>query len=535
MPRTAHTLGELVRAVVRVDRSRIEPTTAARAVVAMAIPLVVGELVGQPLAGVTASIGALSGGFASFQGTYRSKAGWVMAATGALALSAFVGGTIGHLEGPDIAVTAVWGLAAGMLAAFGTGTLAVGLQAVVGLVVFSQFALSPGLAAVEGALVLAGGGVQALMVAVLWPLRRFPAERRALGAAFEQLADYAGSLPAASAVIGDPSYLEDALKALRDPQPFATREQMLAYQALGDQAERVRLELARLSEGRRRLADLGQVSYVGDLDAAATAVGVVLREVAASLRGGRAPQGLDDTGRSLAAIVSRLRADAGADAKVLDLWRRAAVGEAAHGAEALAGQLRAVVRLAAVPASSDPAPLAEQWWAGLVAAGQAVRGPRSRRATLALSTLHDVWEQLLANLDPSSQAARHAVRLATALVAAVALSHVFREGHGYWLPLTVVLVLRADFITTFTRGLARSVGTVAGAGLVTLLLAEARPGHAALIILTLALYWVAVAILFANYAAFSVIVAALVVTLLAFTGAPAPALAADRSLYTVLG
>ncbi|MGH2928062.1 MAG: hypothetical protein ACRDL8_07665, partial [Solirubrobacteraceae bacterium] len=216
MSRAAHTFGEVVRSVLRVDRARLEPGAAARTALAMAIPLVVGEVVGHPLAGVTASIGALSGGFASLQGTYRTRAGWVMAATAALALSAFVGGTIGHLEGPDIAVTAVWGLGAGMLAAFGTGSLMVGLQAVVGLVVFSQFSFSPGLAAAEGALVLAGGGIQALVVALLWPLRRFPAERRALGDAYEQLASSARSLVGGPSAMSDPPSIPGAWSVVSD-------------------------------------------------------------------------------------------------------------------------------------------------------------------------------------------------------------------------------------------------------------------------------------------------------------------------------
>lgn len=495
----------------------------------MAITLVGGEVAGHPLAGVTASIGALSGGFASLQGTYRSRAGWVMVATAALALSAFVGGTVGHLEGLDIAVIAVWGLAAGMLAAFGPGQLAVGLQAVVGLVVFSQFTFSPALAAQEAALVLAGGGVQALMVAALWPLRRFPAERRALGAAYEQLAAYATSLRGAPGALGDPSYLEAAGSVLRDPQPFAPKAPMLAYQALGDQAERLRLELARLSEDRRRLGALEEPARVADVDTTTALAAEVLAEVAAALRSGSEPSALEGFGATMRSAIERLRADPGrGDARGGDRRRREVGLDAASSVEALAGQLRAAFRLAAIPARGT----ASVWPDELPSLE---RDPAPRRRRRALAALHDAREQLAANLDLSSQAARHAVRLAGALVAAVAISHAFAVGHGYWLPLTVVVVLRADFITTFSRGLARSIGTVAGAGLVTLLLAETRPPHSGLVVLTLAFYFAAITILFANYAAYSVFVAALVVTLLAFAGAPAPALAGERSLFTLLG
>jgi uncharacterized membrane protein YccC len=86
-----------------------------------------------------------------------------------------------------------------------------------------------------------------------------------------------------------------------------------------------------------------------------------------------------------------------------------------------------------------------------------------------------------------------------------------------------------------SRGLGRSIGTLLGAGLVTLLLAALAPSTAVLIVLTIALYAASVAVLRANYVIYSVGVASLVVVLLAFTGSPAASLAADRVFYTVLG
>jgi hypothetical protein len=98
-----------------------------------------------------------------------------------------------------------------------------------------------------------------------------------------------------------------------------------------------------------------------------------------------------------------------------------------------------------------------------------------------------------------------------------------------------MIVLKPDFATTLSRGLGRSVGTLLGAGLVTLLLAALAPSPAGLIVLTVALYAASVAVLRANYVLYSVGIASLVVVLLAFTGSPAPSLAADRVFYTLLG
>ena len=140
-----------------------------------------------------------------------------------------------------------------------------------------------------------------------------------------------------------------------------------------------------------------------------------------------------------------------------------------------------------------------------------------------------------ANLTVTSEAFRHALRVGVTLAVAVALSHLFPVGHGYWLPMTVMIVLKPDFTATLRRGLARSVGTLLGAGLVTLLLAELAPSPAGLIVLTVALYAACVAALRANDVVDSVGIASLVVALLAFTGSPAPSLASDRAFYTLLG
>lgn len=510
------------------DRAKLAPASALRGSVAMAIPLVVGALTGQILVGVTVAIGALSSGFASLQGTYRSRVSLVVAATGALALSAFVGATVGHLEGPDIAVSALWGLTAGMLVTFGAPGLLVGLQAVVGLVVFSQFHFTTGQAAVDGAWVLAGGGLQALLVTVLWPLQRFPAERRALADVYHHLAGYARSLLTSSTGLADPASLQAARTALADPQPFGLRAERTAYQAVLDEGERIRWELAVLGEGCLRLAEGGDGALRGELTAMIAAVADVLDGVAESLRTARTPTGLGDHGDLIVSTADQLRAIAEDTSSTEQWWRRATLGEVSRSCQALTGQLRAVVRLAAVAAGTAPPEVQAEAFTSLP-------GARSRPWAGRLAATRGALEQLRANLSFSSPTGRHAVRLAVGLAAAVALSHLFKAGHGYWLPLTVVIVLRADFTTTFTRGVARTVGTVTGAGLVTLLIAGVRPGHAGLIALTLAFYWVAATLLLANYTVYSVFIASLVVTLLAFTGEPAPTLAADRALYTVVG
>ena len=94
------------RDAVHLDRSQLALFPAARCALGIAIPLLAGDLSGHLLVGVGGAVGALTAGMASLQGTYRSRMKIMAFAGGAFAVSAFVGATVGHVEGPDIAVTA---------------------------------------------------------------------------------------------------------------------------------------------------------------------------------------------------------------------------------------------------------------------------------------------------------------------------------------------------------------------------------------------------------------------------------------------
>jgi uncharacterized membrane protein YccC len=167
--------------------------------------------------------------------------------------------------------------------------------------------------------------------------------------------------------------------------------------------------------------------------------------------------------------------------------------------------------------------------------GRSIHDVVGRRPVIDFGWAPDRLATLRANLALSSESCRHAMRLAVTLAVAVALSRTLSLPHHYWLPLTVMIVLKPDFSATFTRGLSRIVGTLVGAGLVTVALAELRPGHIELAVLVLVWCVGANLLLFANYAIYSVCIASLVVTLLAFAGEPELSTAAARSIYTVIG
>jgi len=212
---TSGTWTRPVREAVHLDRSQLALFPAARCALGIAIPLVAGDLSGHLLVGVGGAIGALTAGMASLQGTYRSRVKIMAFAAVAFAFSAFVGAIVGHVEGPDIAVTAVWGVTAGFLVLFGQASSVVGLQAVIGLVVFSQFSFTPEQAALNALWALCGGALQIVLVPLTWPLQRFPVERTASSAAYRQLAVHLRSLTREPSALLDPGALEELRIALR--------------------------------------------------------------------------------------------------------------------------------------------------------------------------------------------------------------------------------------------------------------------------------------------------------------------------------
>ena len=107
--------------------------------------------------------------------------------------------------------------------------------------------------------------------------------------------------------------------------------------------------------------------------------------------------------------------------------------------------------------------------------------PRAGRAAALRSSLIDhvvppsspqLWlDALRANFTPRSVMFRHALRLATVTSVDVIILHLIHLNHGYWLPMTSIIVLQPYTGETWRRSGDRVGGTVAGAVLAALLAA----------------------------------------------------------------
>jgi hypothetical protein len=144
--------------------------------------------------------------------------------------------------------------------------------------------------------------------------------------------------------------------------------------------------------------------------------------------------------------------------------------------------------------------------------------------------------KLRASLDLRSVALRHALRFGAALAAGVAIYRLARiHDHGYWVPLTILFVLKPDPRQTSERIAMRAAGTVAGLVLATAiaeLLGDAVIPNTIVLTTAAALSFALLAI---EYALFTTAITVYVVLLADSLGAHAFDAAGERALGTVLG
>ena len=471
------------------------------------VPLVVGLATGAVADGVYGSIGALCAGFASFQGAYRRRVLITFAVGVGMAAATISGGLAGRADWAAIVAVAVWSLIAGMMTAFGQPALVVGLQWGVAVIIVNAFPMTASQALDYGGMILAGALVQSLLVVVTWPLRSYAAERGAVADLYRDLASYAESVTRGVEAGLPSTAIDDARAVLRDPQPLGRAAQLVAFQALVDEAARSRIALAALSSMRRSLQRGG--SELLEIDSFLLACASVLRSVATAVLADMEPAGT----ASLARLATERPPP---QAHGATPWQ---VRETTALMDALAGQLRGMVRTASVSADGK----------GADDNGRHAL-PRRRR-----NGLPDAVLTLRANLSWQSAVFRHAVRLSAVLTLGMILYRVTGLAHGYWISLTALLVLRQDFTTTAVRGISRVAGTVLGALVATLLVVAIRPDQTGLAVLFALSAFSAFVTVRVNYALFSVFVTAYVVFLLAFAAEPAVSTAGARLVATLVG
>jgi uncharacterized membrane protein YccC len=445
----------------------------------------------------------------------------MLAASLLVSLAVFCGSYCGWTSVGALAAAALWAFGAGMLVSLGTQTANLGVTSTCVLLIFASRPLPPRDAALCGLLALGGGLFQTLLSIIPWPSRPYEPERLSLASLYLSLArlgarevSAADPIPATARV----NEASEALAARQGDHSIATDR----YRALLDQAERIRICLLTLRSLRTRLPPSTPSTQSTQstqspplptlLDDYLAAASRVLEAAAGMLRTGR-PQPVQSAPvAEPERILEAFRAlPAGGEPGAL-------IGDIRAQMDALTRQLRIIFDLAshATPSGSVAYAMRE------------AAIPWRLRAGGSLATLR-------ANLNLRSTTFRHALRLSVCVTAADTLGRLLGWNRPYWLPLTVAVVLKPDFSSTYSRGVLRLAGTFAGLGLATALfhlLPQSLPVEIGLIMAaTFILRWTGPA----HYGVLAMSVSELVVLLVALTGIQPGQVIMARARNTALG
>ena len=156
-------------------------------------------------------------------------------------------------------------------------------------------------------------------------------------------------------------------------------------------------------------------------------------------------------------------------------------------------------------------------------------GPARREATPSPAAT-----RFLAAITPRSDASRHGLRMAIGVGLAEAITVIVPLGHSFWLPLTVVFVLRPDWSFTVVRGVNRLAGNLVAVAAVPALLLILSTSPWAMLVILIGLAAVTFRWFFGNYAIASFGLAGMIL-LLGYATNPVDDLFATRIVSTFVG
>ena len=521
---TVGIVGRILRGTIKVERDKVKVAWGERFAFGVGVPLFIGAATGLLVEGVAVSGGALMVGLTDSGAPYRSRIRAMFITCVSVSICTFVGQVAGNYSVITVALLALASFGAGMFIAIDLATYFVALMAPLTMTLVSALPADAVHSLEHAVLVFAGGLFAIAIVLVSWRAHAHLPERLAIAKVYRSLEHWASDAKdrdERDPVLLAQSEARETLNVAQGPVavPGPAAE---AFRVLVDEADRTYLDLVALRNARKRIETWDPTLAERAFDVGRIAAAEAFSAVAQALE------------------TRRWSADAGSirdrlDQSVTALRNELENCRTATGEEALrAHELEDVLsRGASVRAELRGAVDLATTWQGEGAPPDPVRHRRPRRRDLELR--HPI-PILRANVNLRSSAFRHALRLAVTVGIAAAIDRAFGLPRGYWIPLTVLFVLRPDFGATFTRGLQRYVGTALGVVLATLITAALHPGSFVLAALITALSFCFCALIFANYGLFTLSITACIIFFVSYAGPHNEyATALDRLLDTTIG
>ncbi|MFF3463624.1 FUSC family protein [Streptomyces sp. NPDC002619] len=409
---------------LRIQRAFAAPSVIARAVLAVLLATVLGLLLDDPVAGAMASVGAFICGIGTLLSPLRHPVVNALGMAAAFSAMAVLGALVHATTWLFLLLLAVAAFATGLWRTMGVAPGIRGCLAVIGLMITADLAPD-----VHGGLVMArwiavGTGL-VVGVQLLPPYGpRFAAQRRALAALYQSLAET--SVAADSAALGGSAPFTAARQALELLPQFSRPAAAAMFGLLGE-AERI----GRALHAVRLTVPAAAAGNQEALAAAAQVLGNISRTVASG-REHRTPEGV----RTL-----------------LESW---AAASPVRGPRDLAARLPPAEQLARRSTDDRLGDVLE---------------PRTEVPGLYAGTpsVARTARRIRAQLHPQSPIFRHAVRLAVGVVVAEVIGRSIGgwgglgiSAHGFWVALTTLLVLFPEYGHTIARGWGRAAGAILG-------------------------------------------------------------------------
>jgi uncharacterized membrane protein YccC len=461
------------RAVDALRLTTSDPGAVARSLLGVLAMAAVALYWSSPAAAVWAASAAAIAGAIALQDSPGGRVPVVIVVSFQMGAAVFLGALTASYDILFICVVVAWCFAAGMQWALGSNPGLVAAAASALMVITPGEGPSLWGVVVPTALTIVAGCAQAALVAV-WPPQRWRAQRDALTKAYRTLAADTRSVAADRNAPVDVGPLISLREAFVDSQ--ATRRPK-AY------------------HGGYRLPE----------------------RITATLSALRGSQGGDGVSQMLTAA-----------AVFLD-----AIADHSHTARRDAEHALVGVDAAVVEVTGPEAAIAQRFSEQLHEAAT-VRFGELRRPDL-IGTLGAAATVVRRHLTWTSPILRHAVRLSSAAALGIAAARFGGVAHGYWIALTVLIVLRPETAHTYTRCIGRIAGIAAGISIASALTMMWQPTGSWAAVIAVFFVAVAYAVTRFGYLAVSVALAASIVFLLDIDAGAAGATIEDRLFAVVIG
>ena len=524
MPRIDRAL-DTMRAATALGAPRPAYAAGLRGAIATVLPLVA-DVVLHLGGGVWMSLGGFNVALSDRGGAYRVRAATMAAVLASGAIAVLLGTLARGQLVLAVSLVFVVGLFAGLARVWGAAGISVGGAALSTLVIaLAEPATSLPEAFGRAGFAVVGGLVAMAIALVIWPLRPFRPARVAVAAGYDALASYASDLarynrarsegleaelPAGSAAVrGALENGRTVLARMRRGRPGSSgREENLVV--LGEGVDQLFGHLVAIGE---MVDSIALPERAPAVDAVLTEllarVAITLRQLAVAVLEEKNPQGVAVEWNGDALRESMTGLDLSPEARAHYVQAAAVLDRAAQFASV------GSVTVEALRGGQPP-----------VHVTRAAAAEVSDEGTTALAVLGAV-------LAPGSLLLRHALRLAVVASLAVGLAGTFHLKRGYWLTITVIVMLQPYTSATTNRALQRVLGTVLGA-ILTALLGAAFHDPRAILVLSFFSAAACIALLPMNYAAYSIFLTPTFV-LLAESAAGDWHLASARVMNTLLG